>query len=331
VLLAALNIASIASLVFTLRNARLAELREDLLTLDWSWMTVAIVSAVVIFLCQALRWQLILRPVAPLGFWETARALYVGMFANEVLPLRAGEVIRCYLVARTPALPLSVALTSILIERVFDGIWLFAALMVMLPSIPLPPNLRYVVDGAYALGIGILLLAAVLGGLMFWKRGSPETTGTSNLPDMGNWRGKLRKQVRILIEDLGKIGHSGNLAQAFLVSLIFLLLQTIPIYLTLQAYELEFSLSVAFSLALLLRMGSAIPQAPANPAIPIFMATILQRVFLFGRGESARVGLLLWAVVTLPLLVSGLVALAVTDMKWGDLLRAAQNNGKIEE
>ncbi len=313
-LLVIINIASIASLVWTLRDAHLSQLRDDVLALDWSWMTAACISAVAIFLWQALRWRLVLHPVARLGFWETARALYVGMFANEVLPLRAGEVIRCYLLARRPDLPLSVALTSLLIERVFDGILLVASLLLVLPYIPVPAALRYVVDGAYVLGIVVLVLAAVLGLAMFWKRGPPAVN-----PGSGKWR----KHIQILIEDLGKIGHSRYLLLAFAASVPLLLFQTIPLYMALQAYRLDFSALAAFAIALLLRLGSAIPQAPANPAIPLFLAAVLQNVFSLESSEASRVGLVLWAVVTLPLIVSGLVALAVTDMKLGELRRAA--------
>jgi len=36
-------------------------------------------------------------PVVRLRLWRTVQAIYIGLFANEVLPLRVGELIRCYL------------------------------------------------------------------------------------------------------------------------------------------------------------------------------------------------------------------------------------------
>ncbi len=55
---------------------------------------------------------------------STVQAIYIGLFANEVLPLRSGEVIRCYLLARWNELHVSVVLSSALIERLLDGAWL---------------------------------------------------------------------------------------------------------------------------------------------------------------------------------------------------------------
>ena len=34
-----------------------------------------------------------------LPLWRTVQSIYIGLFANEVLPLRVGELIRCYLLA----------------------------------------------------------------------------------------------------------------------------------------------------------------------------------------------------------------------------------------
>ena len=100
--------------------------------MSWWWVALAVVADVSVYLWHGVRWQTLLRPVVRLKYWEPVRAIYVGLFANEVLPFRAGEVLRCYLLARNPQLPLSVSLTSALIERVFDGIWLSLCIILML-------------------------------------------------------------------------------------------------------------------------------------------------------------------------------------------------------
>ena len=99
VLLVLINLLSLGCLLWTLRDAKLGELRGDLATMDWAWVALAVVADIVVYLVQAYRWSLLLRPVEPIGFWRTARAIYIGLFANEVLPLRAGEVLRCYLLS----------------------------------------------------------------------------------------------------------------------------------------------------------------------------------------------------------------------------------------
>ena len=66
------------------------------------------------------------------------------------------------------------------------------------------------------------------------------------------------------MDDLGLIGHSRYLAVAFVQSLPYLLLQVIPIWATFRAYGFDLSIGVAFALMVMLRLGSAVPQAPGN-------------------------------------------------------------------
>src|SRR6202795_37467 len=167
ILLVVINVVSLASLIWTLRGAHLGELGNDIAEMNWRWVGGAVVADVCVYLWHGLRWQTLLRPVARLKYWEPVRSIYVGLFANEVLPFRVGEVLRCYLLARNPQLPLSVSLTSALIERVFDGIWLSMCIILMLRYTVIPHSLRFLVDGAYFLGISVLVVALVLGVIMF--------------------------------------------------------------------------------------------------------------------------------------------------------------------
>src|SRR4029078_6796337 len=164
VLLVVINVVSIACLVWTLRGSHLSELKDALQEMNWWWIALAVAADVSVYFWHGLRWQTLLRPVARLRYWEPVRAIYVGLFANEVLPFRPGEVLRCYLLARNPQLPLSVSLTSALIERIFDGIWLSLGIFLMLRMTTFPHGLRYLVDGGYVLG-GAVLVAGVLIGI----------------------------------------------------------------------------------------------------------------------------------------------------------------------
>ena len=80
--------------------------------------------------CTRWRWNTLLDPVARLKFWRTVQAIYIGLFANEVLPLRTGEVIRCYLLAHWNDLRLSLSFASAAVERLIDGFWLMGAFLI---------------------------------------------------------------------------------------------------------------------------------------------------------------------------------------------------------
>ncbi len=125
-------VVSVACLAWALQGVSWTELWEDIRELDWRWVTVAAVADLLIYVVQGWRWSLLLLPVAPVSPWASVGAIYVGLFANEVLPLHAGELIRCFLMARWSKIPISVTLASALIERIFDGVLLIAGLFLSL-------------------------------------------------------------------------------------------------------------------------------------------------------------------------------------------------------
>src|SRR5438045_3893962 len=69
---------------------------------------------------RAERWRVLLRPVGTPAMKTLVAATNIGFMANNVLPLRVGEVIRPLLVSRKEHEPLSGVLATVLLERIFD-------------------------------------------------------------------------------------------------------------------------------------------------------------------------------------------------------------------
>src|SRR5678815_446940 len=162
-----INLASLVCLIWALRDVTFGDLKEDLATIDYAWVALAMAFELSVYLSQAVRWRLVLRPVASLSFKRTVRAIFVGLFCSEVLPFRGGEAVRCFLVTRWTKLPFSVSVASVLIERVFDGLWLWLGLWLSLRYVELPRQLGYVNDG---LGLSVLGGTVLLGLALFRPR-----------------------------------------------------------------------------------------------------------------------------------------------------------------
>src|SRR5690349_10231072 len=134
---------SAACLVWVLHGYDFRQLGEAVKTLDWKWVTLAIFLDLSVYIVHAWRWNTLLRPVARLPFWRTVQSIYIGLFANEVLPLRTGEIIRCYLLAHWNDILLSLVFASAAIERLIDGFWLVGAFIATALYVRLP---RFMVD-----------------------------------------------------------------------------------------------------------------------------------------------------------------------------------------
>jgi glycosyltransferase 2 family protein len=318
ILLAVTWLISIACLIWTLEDAELPKIGHELASAHYGWVALAVVTDILVYFFHGWRWALLLSPLAPVRFWQSVRAIYVGLFANEVLPFRTGEVIRCYLLARWTKLPFTVTLSSALIERVFDGLWLVLCLLVVAAVVKLPKG---VVDGAVVLGMVVFIGAALLAAAMYNKANTQAAFGSNRL---------LRKLL-VVLEDLHIIGHSRYLYLSTFASLPYLLMQVLPIWAMTKAYPgIDLSLGQATAVMVILRLGSVVPQAPGNVGMFQFLTAVGLQLFGVEESIAKRFSFVMWAIVTLPLLIAGFVALAVTGLKMGQLQRDVVNTMATE-
>lgn len=302
--------------MWTLRDAQLDRLLSDIGGLHPARVALGIATMLSVYFVQGFRWTLLLAPVAKLGALPASRAVFVGLFASEVFPVRAGEVIRCYLVSRWTKLPFSVSLASVLIERLFDGVLMWVGIQYALRAIHVPRRIELAAD---TLGVVVAAGVVVLGLALFRPRLKHE-----QMPESG-WR----KRWFVLQEDLALIGHSWYLWAALLTTVPYLLLQVVPVYVMFQEYNFNLSFGAALALMMLIRLAAVVPQGPATLGFfQILTKEFLELGFGIMPDEAARFSLVLWAVIKIPILVAGAVGVAVTGTKISELTKAAQDAGK---
>lgn len=297
-------------------GADLGQIWGDVRDIDWHWVAIALLSDACVYLLHGWRWKLMLAPIERVRFWHCVEAIYVGLFANEVIPLRAGELIRCFLLSKSTDIPLSVTFASALIERIFDGIWLMVCFFISLHLQSQMP--AFMKNGAYLLGGLIIVCAALIAFAMYARQ--------TALDEFFGW--SWPHWFNTLIEDLHLIGHSRYLYYSFLVSGMYLFAQMVPIYGMVRASKLDVPWGASFTMMVLLRLVSIVPQAPGN--LGSFQLIAAQTLILFNLEASLakRFSLILWAAVTLPLIVIGAVALAITGISMTHLHKQATTAAK---
>jgi glycosyltransferase 2 family protein len=113
---------------------------------------------------KAWRWRLLLSPV---GRFKPTQDLLppimIGFAFNNLLPAHLGEFVRCYVFKRQQQMSMTLTLSSVILERVFDVIAILSFLGLGLLFIPgVDPAIR---TGAYV--IAILSALCVAGGLVY--------------------------------------------------------------------------------------------------------------------------------------------------------------------
>jgi glycosyltransferase 2 family protein len=109
-------------------RVQLVEVSAALASADPVWISAAMLVYSANLALRAWRWQVILRPVAAIPYPIVARALLVGYGLNAIMPARLGELFRAEYFKRTFGLSRSWGLSSIVIERLFDGMTVICCL-----------------------------------------------------------------------------------------------------------------------------------------------------------------------------------------------------------
>ena len=89
---------------------------------------------------RTLRWRMLLRPLGDVPVLSARwSATVIGFGAGAVLPFRLGELVRPALVARKTGMKMSAALSSVVLERLFDMLIVLLCFLVVSFTQPVPP------------------------------------------------------------------------------------------------------------------------------------------------------------------------------------------------
>ena len=301
---------SAISLVWVFRGFDFRKTLGDLASLDWRYVTVAVIFDLSVYLSHAWRWNILLRPVARPSYWRTVQAIYIGLYANEILPLRTGELIRCYLLAHWNRLPISLAISSAGIERIFDGGWLVVAMLITTGLVPLP---RYLIDGTEIMGLGLCFLMGLLIFIAVHKQKAHAVFSETS------WASGLRH----IIEAIHAMGNWRTMLAVAGASLLYLVLQIVPVWALMEGYGLDLSIWAAAAVYIILRLGTVIPNAPGNAGLYQFFCVLGLGLFDVPKSTAVGFSLMMFGVLTLPLLIGGFVAVAFTGLKLKDIRERA--------
>jgi uncharacterized protein (TIRG00374 family) len=298
---------SAACLIWVLHGYPLDQLGPTLRALDYRWVGLALVADVAVYVAHGWRWITLLSPVSRLSLWRTVQSIYIGIFANELLPLRTGEVIRCYLLAHWNDLRLSLTFASWAVERIIDGIWIVIAFLLTASFVHgIPPKVTY---GVRALAVLLLLCVGALALVVTRKH-------RAHVPlSEGRWTVILRH----IVEGLHLMGNPRTLGLTVAISLLYFALEVLFVFALMRAYGLDLSFWIAGGVLTILRLSTVVPNAPGNLGVINLACVVALSIFEVEKTDAKTFSLLYWVASSVPHLIGGAIATALTGLNIGEL------------
>ncbi len=300
---------SILCLLWVFHGIDFRKLKYNLEAVSWPYLLLAALLNLSIYFTNAWRWELLLRPVARVKFWYSLHAIYIGLFLNEALPLRPGEIVRCGLLSRwtRPFLPFSVAVSSAMIERLLEAAWLQIGFLVVVLFAPVPESLIY----GFAIVSGALLCLTVA--LIVITRRSQPADGIHH-------ENRLARHWRQLVSGLRLMANTRTMILVAALSLVALLLNVLATWALIKTCRIPLPLAAAAAVLIIVRVGTAIPATPGSVGTYQFFSFLALRLFGVAKTTAAAFTVIAFAAFSLPLLIGGAIAFVLVGADFSDLL-----------
>lgn len=314
---------AVALLVWALRGVHLSEVMRHLRNARLAPLVAAVVIATLTYPIRLVRWRLLLRapdggalPATPL--WH---AVAIGFMANNTLPFRAGELVRLLAASRLAKVRFSTVLSSVAVERIFDGLTVVALLSMALLASDLPPDvavggvsLRHVAQVT-----GVLGAAALLGALLVVAFPLAAERVVRRVLPSGGFADRLVALIEGLRHGLTVLRSPALLAGTIVWSLILWLTNGLAFYVAFKAFGIPVGFLGALLMQGILVFGISVQLTPGF--VGQFEAAIVAALALYRipNDLASSYAIAFHATTFVPIILLGAWSLARTPLALSDL------------
>jgi glycosyltransferase 2 family protein len=310
---------SILFLYLTLKGLEFREIWGTLRKADPSLAFVPLLFIASAICLSSFRWSRI--SGSDVHFKETLVALMIGMFVNNVLPARLGEVARGYVLSRKKNLSFTYSLSTVLLDRFFDLTGLLVLVFAFFPKASLPPR----VSVALFIIMGLLVACVLL--MIFLSRESVANHISSKVASLEkSLLTRFAKRLMEVQENLRRI--SSPLTIIYFVALSFLtwLSMSVALYVVIRALGVSVPFVCVPFVCALLNLGIIIPSSPGYIGVYQYLIVSLLGIFGVGEAQAFAVSVLYHASWFLPYTIVGFLLFLKEHLKIKEIQRLAPNH-----
>lgn len=321
---ALVSVLAIALLAWFLRHANLSDVWTQVRQARVGYLLIGLVFVGMTYWVRAWRWQYLLAPLGPTRFRTAFRTTVIGFAALAILPARAGDLLRPYLLARQEGLSVPATFATVVMERVLDLVAVLVLLAIFVwgfaDETTLPATLRQPIEVSAALGgLGAVMLLVVM-----WVLAThPERIG-----------GLVFSAARILprrfahrLSQLASTFSAGFAAAREPRGFVLAVLASFPLWLVIaaeawfvtQAFGIDISFPGTFLLQALLVIGVAVPTPGGVGSFHEAYRIGVTTFFHASNDKAVAAAIVVHAISFIPVVLVGIIFMAQDGLSIGRL------------
>ena len=335
----AISAVCVGIFVFTSDVRHPAKLRDAFSDVNYAWIAASLPVYYLALWIRTVRWQYFLRPVKKISAIRLYPVVIIGLMANNLIPARAGELARAYVLGQREKISKTTTLGTIAVDRAFDGVTLIPMLLVV--------GIFASGDTTFAIGwkwftidlnlarLGIVMSAlfgaalAVLFYLTLSTRGRTQLHAIIHRFAPASVKPKVEGLIDAFLEGLAALRNPIDLAAALVMSVASWTLEALMYYLVARG----FGIHEGFQIFLLLTAAAnlVIAVVATQGGVGAFELVVSKTIVAFAAtsaagtqqfkalSEAYAIGL--HAILLFPIVIIGLYLMWSMQFNFGDMLK----------
>ncbi len=311
---------SLFFLWLALRNVNLEEMTNLMKQVSLLYLAAAVLSYVLSVFAKSARWQVLLSAHKSPAFARTFSIFSVGQMINSFVPGPLGEVARAYLMGEAEEDSKVYVLGTVVVERIADMFFLLISLVILLSQMTLPDWLVSPVRGTEIV-LAILIPCFIL--LAWQKNLVLRIANWSGRLLPGRWRDWFIREAHFALDSLDAVRRPRLLVGLLFWSGLVYFFSTLTNYLVFLAFGIALPFWAALLLLVVLQVGTQIPSSAGGVGIVQYLIILTLSLFGIGKNLALSYSILLYLVVSVPIVFIGGYSLWHEKITWQELQKAA--------
>jgi uncharacterized protein (TIRG00374 family) len=312
-LLVAGLIVTVAGVVFAVRGVALDDTADALRESNLWWLVPSFFVFCAGVGLRGLRWWALFHVDQRPPLREVTRALLVGYFFNNILPMRAGEAARVISLHGRSRTSRAETVGTVVAERVFDLLALLAILFAAYPWLPELSWVRAAAIFALAVVFGVAVLVFVL--IRWEDRAIHWLLSPLRRVRRDGFAERVEHAAVNATRGLVAIRDPRVAIEAMALTVASWVVLSFSYWILMHAFALELPFVAGLLVTITINMGLILPSAPA--ALGVFEAAtvIALDTFDIPRDEALSYALVLHLLNLVPFLVAGAALLGPAALR----------------
>ncbi len=316
--------ASILLLYFAVRRVDINQTIIILLETNYIYLFPAMLAVAMDISLRALRWKVLLSPLKKCRYRNILSITFIGFFANNILPMRAGELVRLFMLGEKEKISKSSTIATLILERILDVVAILLILSATFFIFPYPENIKKVCFIVFFIFISVTVFFY---GLMFFKANTLKLLNIILKILPFKIKSKIEHILESFIDGLEILKKTPHLFLTIIISLLVWLMNATVFFLIARGMNIQaIHFSGAIFMTAVIALGISVPSSPGFIGIYEYCGILACTILGVAKSSALSYILLAHALQLFTLAIIGVFFLTKAHISLFQLGKNAEND-----